>query len=907
MMRDTKPHQPPLAGDAAALECLREECLDRLFAARVELSPGAVALVFAGQTLTYRELNRQANQLARHLVTLGVQAETPVAFCLERSLHPLVAILAILKAGGVYVPIDPAYPRDRMEFMLRDAGVPVLIVHAATISLVPPPSPEMTCVDLDRISLADEPSEDFPSPNAPDNAAYIIFTSGSTGQPKGVVVTHRNVARLFSATEPWFGFGETDVWTLFHSLAFDFSVWEIWGALLYGGRLVVVPYWVSRTPTDFYQLLLAEEVTVLNQTPSAFGQLIPIAADAPESPELKLRWVIFGGEALQLGMLAPWFARLGDERPCLVNMYGITETTVHVTWRPLKQADVTAKLGSVIGRPIPDLTLHLLDEQLQPVPAGVSGEMFVGGLGVARGYLNRPALNAERFLPDPFSTVPGARLYRSGDLACRSADGELVYLGRADQQVKIRGFRIELGEVENALHRHEDIQQAAVLARPGPDGVMELASWIVVRPGRELTLSHLRGELSQWLPEYMIPGSFTVVPHLPLNPNGKVDRRALEKLAGTQLDSGSRFMAPRTDTERRLCGIWQEILAVSPIGIHDNFFALGGHSLQAMRLAVTIEQQFGRKVSLAALFSAPTIAEFAALLETGRILSDLPFHHVMRGQGEGVPFFYIPGVGGYEFLPPAIAQAVGKTHRYFDGFQYPGLDGTEAVSTRVEDLAACLIPQLQKVWPDGPLYLCGFSFGGMVAYELARQLTALGREVLLVFVLDSTLVLPLQKRSAFQVLRLLGGKLAASGGTGSIRIITGLLFGKARFLARPRSQPAAEPQELTGPCNYVKSVLSQAHDAYRPQPYSGNVVLLKSKEGLFYGLRYAYEPLYGWDKVTRGNLEVIPLGADHMSFLLEPNVSDLAARIQACLKRDQPAGRPGLGRAPRHSQLAPSP
>ncbi|HEV2844548.1 MAG TPA: amino acid adenylation domain-containing protein, partial [Thermoanaerobaculia bacterium] len=409
----------------APAEALGTEVLHHCFALQAARSPEAVAVVCDGERLSYGDLDRRANQIANHLIGLGVVPGDLVGLRLERSPRMVAAVLGVLKAGAAYVPLDPAYPAERLAFMIEDSGATAILDEEALAGI----------------------AGDASDPQAPVSAehpAYVIYTSGSTGRPKGVVVRHGNATRLFSASDRWFGFGPEDVWTLFHSYAFDFSVWEIWGALLYGGRLVVVPYWVSRSPEAFYELLRDERVTVLNQTPSAFQQLTQVA-----ETDLALRYVIFGGEALKPASLAPWFERHGDERPRLINMYGITETTVHVTYRPVGKADTV----SAVGCPIPDLGAYLLDQALNLVPVGVPGEIFVGGAGLALGYLNRPELTAERFVPNPFGE-PGSRLYRSGDLARRLPDGDLEYLGRIYHQLKIRGFRIELGEIESALARH---------------------------------------------------------------------------------------------------------------------------------------------------------------------------------------------------------------------------------------------------------------------------------------------------------------------------------------------------------------------------------------------------------------------------------------------------------------------
>src|SRR6185369_4061520 len=425
-----------------------DRCLHELIAAQVKRTPNAPALTFENQSITYRELDEQATQLAYHLKALGVGPDVLVSIFMERSVEMVVALLAVLKAGGAYVPIDPAYPPERVAFILEDTAAPVLLTQQSLASVLPPHNARVVCLDEQQEKIDTEP---LPANVSPDNLAYIIYTSGSTGKPKGVMVTHRNVVRLFDATQDSFAFGANDVWTLFHSYAFDFSVWEMWGALLYGGRLVIVPYLASRSPDAFYEMLVRERVTVLNQTPSAFRQLCQIdeKSNREVQQSLALRLVIFGGEALDFESLASWFRDHGDERPQLVNMYGITETTVHVTERRVRAADVEANAGSLIGRPISDLRGYVLDQHMELLPQGVPGELYVGGGGVARGYLRRPALSAERFVPDPFSNAPGARLYRTGDLV-RYREGDLEYLGRVDQQVKIRGFRIEPGEIESA-------------------------------------------------------------------------------------------------------------------------------------------------------------------------------------------------------------------------------------------------------------------------------------------------------------------------------------------------------------------------------------------------------------------------------------------------------------------------
>ena len=580
-------------------------CLHELFEACVARAPDAPAVTYEGETLSYGELNARANRLAHYLRELGVGPETLVALCLRRSLDLVVAVVAVLKAGGAYVPLDPDYPAERLAFVLSDTEAPVLLTQEELLADLPSHAASVVCLDRDAVLLA-ERSADNPEPVAePEHLAYVIYTSGSTGQPKGVQVEHRNVARLFSATEEWFGFGPADTWLLFHSCAFDFSVWELWGALLHGGRLVVAPLWTTRSPQALAGLLVDEDVTVLNATPSLFVSVQD--ALVRSSWDLSLRLVVFGGEALHPSSLRPWFKRFAPAGPRLVNMYGITETTVHVTYRPIEAEDCERD-SSPIGRPIPDLQLYLLDANLDPVPPGVPGELFVGGAGVARGYLNRPELTAERFVANPFG--PG-RLYRSGDSARYREDGEIDFLGRIDDQVKIRGFRIELGEIQSALAEHEAVAECAVVAHADA-GDARLAAYVV--PSGRLEGDGLRAELrahlERQLPAFMVPASLTLLEQLPLTSNGKLDRKALPAPAWEEQSEAS-FVAPRTPTEVRISHIWRDVLGVDRVGADDNFFHIGGHSLLGARVVTKIREQFAIELSVRALFEHPTLSALA--------------------------------------------------------------------------------------------------------------------------------------------------------------------------------------------------------------------------------------------------------------------------------------------------------
>ncbi|KGV43561.1 non-ribosomal peptide synthetase [Burkholderia pseudomallei] len=636
-----------------------EQCIHQLFEAQVDRKPGAIALTFDGQRLSYAELNARANRLAHYLQARGVGPDRLVALCAERGIEMVVGLLAILKAGGAYVPLDPAYASDRLRGIVQDSQPALVLADAVGRAALGELDGALPVIDLETDALR---WREMPATNPEvvsqhvHHLAYVIYTSGSTGRPKGVMVEHAQVVRLFGATQAWFGFDERDVWTLFHSHGFDFSVWELWGALLHGGRLVIVPTEVTRTPSAFFALLCAEGVTVLNQTPSAFQALMSAQEEREEREEReeaagnieranvvahRLRYVIFGGEALEPRTLASWYARHG-ERTQLVNMYGITETTVHVTYCALRAEDAMRLGASPIGVRIPDLQLYVLDDRREPVPMGVTGELYVGGAGVARGYLNRPELTRERFIDDPF--VAGGRLYRTGDLARWRTDGRLEYLGRNDFQVKIRGFRIELGEIEAQLAKVAGVREVVVLARDSAaevrDSATEHATPNALSPSPETStataaatatatatekrlvayytgdadVAALRAQAAQHLPSYMVPSAYVRLDAWPLTPNGKLDRRALPAPADDAY-ARAEYEAPQGAKEEALAAIWRELLHVERVSRHDNFFELGGHSLLAVQLVSRLRQALSVEVALGTVFDAPVLSALAERLE----------------------------------------------------------------------------------------------------------------------------------------------------------------------------------------------------------------------------------------------------------------------------------------------------
>ena len=576
-----------------------------------------VAVSAGEETLTYGELERRSRELADDLRRRGAGPETLVGLCLPRGADLVVALLAILRTGAAYLPLDPEYPQERLRGMLADSGARLVVTDGDLRR-------RMSFLRAGREAggVSAPPAGAVPGQGGPDHLAYVIYTSGSTGRPKGVAVTHRNVLRLFAACGGDFDFGPGSVWSLFHSYAFDFSVWELWGALLHGGRVVVVPPEVSRSPERFAELLATAGVTHLSQTPSAFRELVALEEATGVTVGPSLEWVVFGGEALDPRALAPWIEVHGDETPALVNMYGITETTVHVTFRRVRAADV-GRAVSPVGRGLADLSTPVLDPAGHPAPLGVPGEVHVGGGGLARGYLGRRALTADRFRPDPFSAAPGGRLYRTGDLARwrRGAGGstvELEYLGRLDHQVQVRGFRVELGEVEAALRELPEVGEAVVVTDRDRAGLPRILAYLSPAPGARVPAStEIRRRLGHRLPDYMLPARIRTVAALPRTPSGKLDRGSLPAM--DQEPSGhAPDTLPRGGLESAVAEIWCDLLEVPRVSRDESFFDLGGHSLLATRLVSRLRRTFQVDLPLVAVFDHPTVAGLAAVLGAAR-------------------------------------------------------------------------------------------------------------------------------------------------------------------------------------------------------------------------------------------------------------------------------------------------
>lgn len=816
----------------AKIEPIRPASLPALFEAQVEKTPERIAVTFASTAWTYAQLNAHANQLAHRLIARGIGPEQLVAVALPRSLALVAGLLAVLKAGAAYLPLDLQYPRDRLAWMLEDARPACLLTDAegaASLAGLLEPSRQLVLAeDWTEAQLAGQPAADPQDadrvrPLRPLHPAYVIYTSGSTGRPKGVVVAHQNVVRLFGATRRWFQFGPDDVWTLFHSYAFDFSVWELWGPLLYGGRLVVVPYTVSRSPAEFLRLLAEEQVTVLNQTPSAFYQLMQADRERPElGRRLALRFVIFGGEALELGRLKEWYERHADDAPVLINMYGITETTVHVSYLALSQSLAARKGNSLIGCGIPDLQVYVLDSQLQPSPPGVVGELYVGGAGLARGYLGQPGLTASRFVANPFSAA-GERMYRTGDLARWQAAGTLDYMGRADKQVKIRGFRIEPGEIEAVLARHEAVTQVAVVAREDRPGDKRLAAYVVAGP--EFDAAALRRYAAGFLPDYMVPAAFVKLEALPLTPNGKLDARALPAP-----DPGGimRGRGPRTPQEEILRDLFMEVLGTPQVSIDDGFFELGGHSLLAVRLMSRIREALGVQLGIGHLFEAPTVAGLAERLHIGSGESALGVLLPLRRQGGQLPLFCLHPAGGLSWCYAGLLMSLDADTPIY-GLQARGIARLEALPQTLDEMAADYIGHIKSVQPSGPYRLLGWSLGGNIAQAMASQLEAAGETLELVALLDAypSPLLPIKstpdEEEALIALLALGGYNHEEVGRQPLdlaRVID--------MLRRDGSALASLEEETILKLKETFANSARLLSAHQPRPFHGDILFFRS-------------------------------------------------------------------------------
>jgi amino acid adenylation domain-containing protein len=862
-----------------ATEYPEDRCLQNLFESQVSRTPDATALIFEDHQLSYIELNHRANRLANYLVEIGVGPESLVGICTERCLDMIVGLLGILKAGGAYVPLDPQYPSDRLAVMIEDSRLGIVVTQKDLVQKFSAYNGRFVCLDSE--TLSEQGVENCHRTATPDNLAYVIYTSGSTGKPKGVQICHRSVVNFLISMKSSPGLTPEDTVLAVTTISFDIAALELYLPLIVGARLVLAS---RETAQDGYKLrstLESKAITVMQATPATWRLLLEAGWQGGDN--LK---VLCGGEALP-GELA---VELLNRSSSVWNMYGPTETTI---WSTISKV-VPGQEPIAIGKPIANTEVYVLDRNLQPVPLGVAGELYIGGDGLARGYLRRPELTSEKFIPHPFNgSAFRTRLYRTGDLARFRANGDLECLGRTDNQVKVRGFRIELGEIETALARYPGVKQNVVVAREDTPGDKRLVAYLTVHPGQSFVFDALREYLRQRLPEYMLPSHFEILKSLPLTPNGKIDRKALPKPKGPQLSEKKRT-APRGSVESQLAKIWETVLGLHSVGVQENFFEIGGHSLLAAKLLRRIEQTFGKKLSMATIFEAPTVEQLAAALCSNTAARWPSAVIPIQRTGSRPPLFCFGyGVGpvfrplAQRLGPDQPLMAIDPTLLPADQFSAP---------YEMEDVASCLAKQIHEVH-SGPYCLTGLCGGGLVAYEVARQLVMAGHQVSLLALVEPHTPFHLRclrhprgfgpqwlmERVKFHfenIQHIIEGKEAGAYIRDHLadryRVYSYML--KKRFrntLSRLR------PASRKGPPTNIREILYTAYCAYRPQPFTGRVALLQAAHR---------EPGSEWETQYWTNLippielhEVPGYSNWVVRFFVEPNVKILASRLSSYL------------------------
>jgi amino acid adenylation domain-containing protein len=839
-----------------------DQCLHELLEAQAARTPQALAAETGSQKLTYAALNRCSNQLARLLRKRGVGPEVPVAVCLKRSLELLVALLGVLKAGGACVPLDPDYPSERLSLIFQDSQAPILITQPQFLSMVGPTEAEILHLEPGWEILEHESNENLPTEVEPENLAFVIYTSGSTGKPRGVMLTHRGLVNHGTAAVGLYGLTSSDKVLQFASISFDIALEEIFPTWFAGGCVIPREDHTPLGAADFPRWVETRKITVLDLPTAYWHELVhDLAASGQELPR-SLRLVIVGGEKASSSAFEVWL-KAGGGRVRWINTYGPTEASVIATaYEPNPEKLTPDNLP--IGRPIANVRLYVVDEKLQPVPIGTPGELLIGGTGVARGYLNHPELTEAKFVPDWFSDDPNSRLYRTGDMVRYTPDGNLEFVGRIDFQVKIRGFRVELGEIESILEKHPGVAQAVVIAREA-DGGKQLVTYVVAA-ARGVGAAELRDYVKTQLPEYMVPASVVFVENFTLTPNGKVDRRALPdpQPAESRPDV---FVSPRDEFEAKMAGLWAQVLGKPSVGLHDNFFDLGGHSLLALRLTSRIEREFGKTLTITALLQAPTVEQLVQLLREEKT-SWSPLV-VLQPAGAKPPFVLVHGLGGTVMRFHDLARYMAPDQPFFS-FQAQGMDGDLAVLDNVDQMASLYLEHLRRAQPAGPYYLGGYSFGGLVALEMARRLLERGQQVALLALVDTYLG---QSNSS-----LLGRFFSLS----TEQKLAYLRKRAARY--RRGIKRRIEALSLPAPVKALRNACAAAELSYRPRVYPGHLVLFRASEKALRGLE---DESNGWQKYAEGRLEVHEIDGDHGNLLNEPNVRQLAAALRARLEQAQ--------------------
>jgi len=864
----------------------QDKCIHQLFEEQVEKTPEALAVVWEDQHLTYSQLHSKANQLAHYLQKLGVGPEVPVAICVERSLWLVVGLLGILKAGGAYVPLDPSYPDERLAYMLSDATVSVLLTQQSLVASLPEHR-KVVCLDSMERAIGQCSTEELTSGVKPSNLGYIIYTSGSTGKPKGVAMSQRALVNLLLWQQQEAIIGEGARTLQFTPISFDVSFQEIFSTWCSGGTLVLVSQAVRRDSFALMQFMVQKKVDRLFLPFVALQQLATVARSSETLPPL--REIVTAGEQLQV---SPDLVELMNRLPnCrLQNQYGPSESHVVSAYTLQGPAASWPKLPP-IGRPIANSQLYILSRDLQPVPIGVPGELHIGGVGVANGYLNRPELTAAKFIPDPFSDRRESRLYKTGDMARYLPDGNIEYIGRIDNQVKIRGFRIEIGEIETTLSQHPTVKETVVVVREDNPGNKCLVAYIVPESESEIAaqiVPQLKQHLKEKLAEYMVPSAFVILPQLPLTPNGKVNRRGLPAPDLSSFGGSNNFVPPRDRIEQELAEIWSEILNLNPVGVKDNFFELGGHSLLAVKLMAKIQSGFGKQLPLATLFTNPTIEDLGKIVREEKKISSSSLVP-LQTQGTKQPFFCVHPAGGHVFYYRELSRDLGKDQPFY-GLQAQGFNEGEQVFTKVEDMADFYVKTLQEFQPEGPYQIGGWSFGGVVAFEMAQQLLARGEEVSLLALLDPWVPILLDPNKKIDNLymrgvlsRYFGGMFGRTDLVSEDELIGLSSEEQIEFIIDKAEKLGLFPQEATREQNrrFVDVIIGtlKATYTYKRRPYRGKVTVFRAGEKHPHGI----DPQLVWVEMYAildvGEMEIVMVPGNHFTFIKEPNINVLAEKL----------------------------
>ncbi len=839
-------------------------CIHTLVEAQAARTPDGIAAIYPGQTLSYTQLNARANQLARFLLELGTKPESLIGIALGPSLDLLVALLGVLKAGCACLPLDLNYPKGRLELMLEDAQPAAVLTESQLAPALSSSKTKLICLDSQAEEVFRSEQTNLKCSITAESLAYVIYTSGSTGKPRGVLLPHSSLANHNQSAVDLYDLRPQDRVLQFSSISFDIAIEEVFPALMCGAGIVLKSDSFSLQANEFLRWIEQHQVSVLD-LPTAFWHELVHQLEGSDNITLpnSLRLVILGGEKASTKAYRVW-QKFAGSRVRLINTYGPTEASVIVTaFEPARFPEASLGDSLPLGHPVAGAQIHLLDPDLKPVPPGITGELYIGGPPLARGYLNHPAQTAEKFIADPFHQDSSARLYRTGDLARYTADGMLEFVGRADFQVKIRGFRVEPGEIEAALHHYPGIAEAIVQSHENGAGDKSLVAYLVWSAGQSpASGSELRNFLKQRLPEYMVPEAFLSVEKLPLTVNGKVDRRALSKpdFVPPSNPSSAQAALPQSALHLQLIGIWQSVLGKKPIGIRDNFFEMGGHSLLAARLMHRTGQALGMTLPLAMLFQAPTIEKLAAALQQNGCSQYWSSLVPIQTSGVNPAFFCVHGVGGNVLNLRQLSRHMSPDYPLY-GLQAQGLDGKRPCLGSLEEMAAHYLKEIRTIQPQGPYFLGGYSLGGLIAYEMAQQLSAKGEETALVALLDSY---PGNvKTNSVPLLHLLRSPQ---------RLFVDVPYAAVDSLRRRIKRGRVAP--------VLKDVFHRnaaAGDRYVLRPYGGTVALFRAADKSW---RSSGDPYARWTSLA-AKLEIHEIPGDHRGILYEPQVEHLAERLKA--------------------------